>query len=176
MDEMLTSLLLGDDRRAAAGPGVKVPSAEIESCDPDTAELKIRIGSNLKSYTLRPLQELYGKGVGKPAVDPEDPDYEPLFLTIEEAIVHHWRSDPELSDQTVLGTLEHLGLKPELEAGDDLLCKHLQFELRMHLSVMDYSRQELRVALRKVAKSVQRHMRVDGPMGYLHFIERYFPE
>jgi hypothetical protein len=54
----------------------------------------------------------------------------------------------------------------------DPLAKQIQFSLRLTLSLNDYSRQEVRQAIRKIAKSVNRHK--NGDRGYLMFVREFF--
>ena len=63
---------------------------------------------------------------------------------------------------------------PEADAGGDPLIEKLQFALRLLLSIQNYSRNDVRSAIRKVAKSVDRHTRLAGPRGYLQFIRGQF--
>ncbi len=63
-------------------------------------------------------------------------------------------------------------MSPEAAAAADVLAARIQLSLRLTLSLNDYSRQDVRHALRKVAKSVARHTRLAGPRGYLTFLRR----
>lgn len=174
MDKDFEKLLRGG-KMPVEGEVVEDLDVRIEFSDAETGEVKVMTDEGPKRYVLKPLEMLYGKGVGKAVVDPQDPAYEPLFMAIEGSIVRHYRTDRRLTDGKVLGALEKMGLKPEGEAGDDVLLKRLQLDMRLTLSMMDYSRQELRAALRKVAKSVERHTKADGPRGYLDFIVQFLP-
>jgi hypothetical protein len=127
-----------------------------------------------RRYALKPLSDLYGAGHNVDTVDPQDDQFMPLFLAIEEAIVRHWEQDnPGLTDGTVALVLDQLGMGPD-SATSDPLAQRIQIQLRLCLSMNDYSRQEVKAALKKVAKSVDRHTRASGPRGYLNFIAQFF--
>ena len=126
-----------------------------------------------RTHALKALTELYGAGQGAATVDPTSPEFMPLFLCIEEGIVRHSRSDQQLTDAKILLALERLGMRPEADAGGDALAHCLQLDLRLLLSLDNYSRQEVRAAIRKIAKSVARHTRDGGPYGYLDFIRKH---
>ena len=98
-----------------------------------------------------------------------------LFLAIEQCIVRCWKDDPSLTDASVQLALDRVALNPEDGSHNDALARQLQFNLRLLLSLHDYSRQDVRSALRKIGKSVSRHTRLAGPRGYLHFIREYVP-
>ncbi len=129
-----------------------------------------------RRYVLKPLAELYGPGDPSKTADPQDDYYMPLFLKIEETIRSCAGHDPRLTDAQVSLTLSNLSVNPESHATGDsqasgyYLTQALQAHLQLLLSVNDYSRSEVRQALRKVNKSVQRHTQRDGPRGYLRFI------
>jgi hypothetical protein len=61
-------------------------------------------------------------------------------------------------------------MSPEAEAAQDELATAVQLKLRLVLSLNDYSRQDVRQALRKVKQSANRHNRDGGRRGYLDFI------
>jgi hypothetical protein len=98
-----------------------------------------------------------------------------LFLSIEETIVREDQTHARLTDAGVTLTLERLAMNPEGDPGADDLARRLQLELRLQLSLNNYSRQEVRSAIRKIGKSVARHTRLAGPRGYLTFIRQYVP-
>jgi len=85
---------------------------------------------------------------------PTDDTFSPLFLAIEQAILNYWRSEPSLTDGQVSLTLDRLGMSPEAVHSDDLLAMYVQRDLRLLLSLNNYSRQEIRSAIRKIGKSV----------------------
>ncbi|MFI5381762.1 MAG: hypothetical protein ACHRHE_20895 [Tepidisphaerales bacterium] len=51
--------------------------------------------------------------------------------------------------------------------------EQIQLSLRMALSLNDYSRQDVKQAIRKILKSVDRHTKAAGQRGYLDFIHKY---
>jgi len=126
-------------------------------------------------YTLKALRELYAPGTDTPSVDPQDDRYMALFMAIEEEIAKYYQGeDPGLTDGSVGLTLDQLAMDPESPPADDMLAQKISVALRLCLSFNDYSRQEVRAALRKVKKSVDRHSKVDGRRGYLDFIVEFF--
>jgi hypothetical protein len=140
----------------------------------DSGRIEVNTPQGTRELTLRPLAELYGAGTGRPTIDPEDEPFIPLFLAIEQTIVREDQKGPaRLTDGGVALTLDRLAMNPEGDPGIDPLARHLQLELRLQLSLNDYSRQEVRGALRKIGKSVVRHTRLAGPRGYLSFIREY---
>ena len=66
-----------------------------------------------------------------------------------------------------------MSLDPAGEPGQDALRRRLQLALRLLLSLNDYSRQEVKTALRTIARSVARHKSLEGRRGYLTFIHEY---
>ena len=151
-----------------------VPQQKVRFVDPHAGQIEIQTSSGPKPYTLRPLSELYGQGTGSATIDPKDERFEPLLMAIELPIKHH-DLDQGLSDGAVSIVLERLAMTPEAEPGADELARQIQLSLRLVLSLNDYSRQDVKGAIRKIAKSVTRHTRSDGPRGYLDFIQKYVP-
>ena len=137
-----------------------------------TLEIERPDGEPVK-HTLMPLKELYAPGTDSPSVDPQDDRYMPLFLAIETEIAQYYDEVPTLTDGTVGLVLDQLALSPEAPTPDPL-AQQIQMVLRFCLSFNGYSRQEVRAALRKVRKSVERHSKVDGRRGYLDFIVKFF--
>lgn len=161
------------DRIVAAGGdiGKGVP---MELLDTETGEFEIPTPSGPFRYILKPLQDLYGKGYGGPSVKPEDPHYKQLFLTIEQTIAEWDRRNANMRDSRVLLTLEAMSMNPAMACNDNELCRSLQVRLRGLLSGLDYSRTEIKTAIRTIARSVQRHKDTDGIRGYLDFIQAFF--
>jgi hypothetical protein len=122
-------------------------------------------------YKLIPLEALYGAGNG-PSVDEMDDVYMPLLRCIEEEIVRFDEMREPLTDAAVALALRELSSNPERPSAD-ALARSIQTSLRLNLSLNDYSRQEVRQAIRKIEKSVMRHK--NGSRGYLEFIEEYVP-
>ena len=168
MDQALIDLTTDSGKHTLA-PG-ETTTTRITFINEDSGEVEVETVDGPRNHRLKPLSELYGSGVGAGTVDPTSDQFMALFLSIEEGIVRHYRSDPGLTDATVLLALDRLGMEPECEPRGDELIRHLQLELRLLLSLKDYSRQEVRAAIRKIAKSVARHTRLAGPRGYLSFI------
>ncbi|HEY2586970.1 MAG TPA: hypothetical protein VGI81_14590 [Tepidisphaeraceae bacterium] len=142
--------------------------------DAATGEIIVDQAGEERRYAIKPLSDLYGPGHDVDTVDPQDDRFMPLFLAIEEAIVRHWEQDnPGLTDGTVALTLDQLGMGPD-STTQDPLAQRIQLQLRLCLSMNDYSRQEVKAALKKVGKSVDRHTRAGGPRAYLNFIAQFF--
>lgn len=128
---------------------------------------------------LRPLGDLYGSGTGAASVDLADERFQPLGIAIEGAIVRYKDERRDLTDGQVLLSLNQLAMNPEADlssAAADDLARYLQNELRLALSINNYSREDVRHTIRKIVKSVQRHNRLAGRRGYLQFIREFFPE
>jgi hypothetical protein len=96
-------------------------------------------------------------------------------MAIEQEVVRCYRTDSSLTDGAVGLALDLLTTNPEDNVQHDSLAHRIQLELRLLLSLNDYSRDEVRKALRKVRKSVYRHTRHDGRRGYLDFLCDYLP-
>ncbi len=132
----------------------------------------VTIDGQEHTYTIKPLAELYGRGVDAATFDPASNEYAPLCLAIEESIVRYKSSCGNLRDAQVLLALDRLGINPEAKTDPQDVASAIQRSVRMCLSVNNYSRRDVQRALRKIAKSVQRHTRADGPYGYLRFIAK----
>jgi|SRR6266545_3471713 len=172
MDQALIDLTTGPDTNLLAGSTI---TTKITFVDDASGIVEVQTPQGPKTHELKPLGTLYGTGPRAATVDPTDKQYMPLFLAIEQGMVRHYRSDPYLTDAKVLLALERLAMSPETDPAGDALVRHLQYELRLLLSLKDYSRQDVRAALRKIAKSVARHTRLAGPDGYLTFIRDHVP-
>lgn len=170
MDTELANLIGLD-----AGEGHRTKQrGNVKFADTSAGTLEIVRPEGPVSYTLKPLKDLYAAGDNAPSVDPQDERYMPLFLAIEAEIAQYYEHDaPSLTDGVVGLVLDQLSLSPEA-SNPDPLARRVQTSLRFCLSLNDYSRQEVRAALRKVRKSVDRHSRVDGRRGYLDFIVEFF--
>ena len=159
MDQTLIDLL------TAAGKNESIDS-DIRIIDGRAGEIEFDGVGGPTKYTLKPLGELYGSGRGFSSADPLNKAYESLFYTIERSILTYYESDENLSDGIVGLTLDRMGVNPACDPRDDELCRCLQFDLRLFLSLENYSKQEVRQAFRTISRSVQRH---SG--NYLEFIE-----
>ena len=174
MDEQLKALLEFEDISA----GVTTLETQIRFIDAETGELELLRGEDdptPRRHRLKPLSELYGQGKSDASVDPQSEDYMPLFLAIEQEFVRCYRLNPSLTDGIVGLALDLLAMNPEGNVQHDSLARCIQLELRLLLSLNDYSREEVRQALRKVRKSVDRHTHRDGRRGYLDFLCDHLP-
>jgi hypothetical protein len=168
MDQQLIDLI-GSGKKGKAEAGITFLDA------PGEIDVKGVGEGNSSRYALKPLKELYAPGTDSPSVDPQDEQYMPLFLEIESQIARYYRQDdPGLTDGSVGLTLDQLSMDPESPPAGDLLARRIALGLRLCLSLNAYSRQEVRAALRKVKKSVDRHSKIDGRRGYLNFIVEFF--
>jgi hypothetical protein len=124
------------------------------------------------THKLRPLHELYSNE----EVNSLDEDRRlSLLYAIEGAIKRFYEGEPELTDGAVIRALEKLTMKPEIFDDDDALLKRIRCELRLKLSANNYSRDEVRQALRKILGSAKRHNDREGRRGYLDFVMEYVP-
>jgi len=130
------------------------------------------VDEQLQNQTIKPLAELYGKGTGLENADTSDPRMLALLMPIEESFVNAYAENPSLTDGAVLGALDRLCMSPEGPTGHDVLAAKVQLMLGITLSVNDFSRQDVRHALRKVKQSVVRHNKLGGTRGYLNFIAK----
>ena len=165
MDEQLKSIII--DRPDAR--------TVIEFSNPATGEVRLLpspTATSGQTHTLKPLAELYGAGTGLESVELTDDRFMPLLMSIEETFVDAFRADHSLSDGAVLTALDRLCMTPEADVRNDRLALSVQAGLRLTLSLNDYSRQDVRHALRKVKQSVARHTRLAGTQGYLTFIRQ----
>jgi len=153
--------------------GKKKRKGDLEYLD-YSGRIEVKGPDGVKEYTLKPLKDLYAPGTDTPSVDPQDERYIPLFLGIEGTIAGYYEDEPGLTDGAVGLTLDQLAMDPDSTPAGDDLAREIAVELRLCLSLWDYSRQEVRAALRKVRKSVERHSKIDGRRGYLDFIVKFF--
>ncbi|HUU90268.1 MAG TPA: hypothetical protein VM238_03555 [Phycisphaerae bacterium] len=171
MDSTLVELM------KAAGPpdGPERESWEsvLEFLDEDSGAIEVDTPDGPQRHVLKPLGQLFGNGHGVSSIDPADEVFMPLLLAIEESVLDCYREDPGLIDGRVSLALSRLAMRPD-DPTDEVLYRHIQLRLRLLLSLNDYSRQEVRWALRKIDKSVRRHSRIDGLRGYLDFIRDQF--
>lgn len=169
MDQALKDMVAAD-----RGPDASRVETEYRFIDLDSGEIEIDLASGPIRYTLKPLRDLYGQGQGGPTVSPQDERYQSLFMSIEQEIAAYDDKAERLTDGLVQLTLERMSMDPAAECGQDALCSHLQAQLRFLLSLKDYSRQELKTALRTIARSVARHKNMEGRRGYIEFIHEFF--
>ena len=169
MDETLLKLLETLDGKGDADGRSQV---EISVLDDAADEIQLSHGDQKMVYALKPLGELYGRG-NSGTVDPQNETFMPLFLCIEEEIAKFDANEVQLNDATVMLALNRLSMNPE-EQTDDALIRRIQMALRMNLSLNNYARQEVRQAIRKIGKSVDRHSEGGRGRGYLKFIHGFF--
>jgi hypothetical protein len=175
MDAQFKALLESDEAPSADAKAIQ---AQIRVIDPVTGEVELLHGEDdpaPRRYTLKPLSELYGQDKPDASADPQSEHCLSLLLTIEQHVVHCYRLNPSLSDGAVRLSLDLLAMSPESNVQHDSLASGIQSQLRLLLSFNDYSRVEVRHALRKVRKSVERHTRSGGQRAYLDFISEYVP-
>jgi hypothetical protein len=171
MDEVLTQRF--ENAAGEIGSDSTDLSIQIRFLDDDGA-IEIVDGDRTETYQLKPLAELYGAGNVAPAVDPQNDTFRPLFMCIEEEIVKCDGMDRRLTDAAATLALSRLSMNPDGPCDDDLLARRIQMALRMTLSLNNYSRQEVRTAIRKVGKSVDRHSEGGRGRGYLDFVRQCF--
>jgi hypothetical protein len=169
MDATLLKLF-GDETDGMAQRS-KTLGVEIDFIDETTGQIELVHPDRREPYTLKPLGELYGPG-NSGTVDPQSHTFMPLFLCIEEEIAKFDANEKRLDDAEVSLALNSMGMSPEAPSADPLI-QHVQCALRMNLSLNNYSRQELRQALRKIGRSVDRHMEGGRGRGYLNFIQQF---
>jgi hypothetical protein len=163
-----------DFKEALRTPGHPI-HAWIKTHFPECAPPEPQPAKALPIAAGKPLPELYGKGTGFPSVDEFNPVFQPLLEGIEIAIVeYNEEHESDLMDADVDLALDRLTLNPEANVSDCQLALFVQNELRLILSENDYSRDEVKQALRKVLRSVQRHTKIAGVNGYLKFIRQQF--
>lgn len=167
MDQTLIDLLKQD--RNSKGD----VDTNIRILDGRTGEIEFGSQGRVTKYMLKPLADLYGPGRGFSSVDPLNPEYEELMNGIEHSILEYYDTDDGLTDGLVSLVVDRMGVNPACDPHDDELCRCLQFDMRMLLSLNNYSKQEVRQAFRVVSKSVQRHTKMAGITGYLEFIQRH---
>ena len=169
MDDALIKRM---DEIAGKPASVGEHAVKISHVDDVKGEIALVFGDQEERYALKPLNELYGGG-NSGTVDPQNETYMPLFLCIEEEIARFDAMDGRLNDGTVTLALNRLSMSPD-EPTEDPLIRRIQFGLRMNLSLNNYSRQEVRQAIRKIGKSAERHSEGGRGRGYLNFIEEFF--
>lgn len=129
-------------------------------------------------------------------MEPSDESID-LLQNLEFSIATMWRAHPEMNDYTGLRAYEaairhyrdeergHTPKPPALSGLDaitfDSLKEMCEFRLGRggssgeELPIQPVSLEKLVAALRKLAKSVERHTRMDGKQGYLTFIDGFLP-
>jgi hypothetical protein len=146
------------------------------SVDRDNAasnQVTLNLPDGPSPYTLKLLDQLYETRPEISSIDPQDREYIPLLLAIEGAIADAYRANASVTDGHVMLALKPLSMNPAAPCGNDPLCQAIQLSLRLCLSMNPYSKQEVKLALRKVIQSVQRHTRLAGTQGFVTFIIDY---
>ncbi|PKL75931.1 MAG: hypothetical protein CVV27_12850 [Candidatus Melainabacteria bacterium HGW-Melainabacteria-1] len=166
MSDPTLKQLLADKGLSAAvqEPGVSHAMGLLLSQEYQLTESGELVLPDESKLTLKPLAELYAEA--KPAA--KDDEIMALCMAMEYAVAFFDHDhDHGLNDGDVIRVLEKLSLKPEtsFEGVGGLLLAHL----RLELSLGEYSRADVRQAVRKILRSAQRHSKGD-PRGYLGFI------
>lgn len=137
--------------------------------------VSVSCGEKTIEYDLKPLQELYGPETAQPtAVKLTDSRYFEVLYAIEGAIKRLYQDMPDLTDSSVILVLEKMSAKPEF-VDNSPVSRTIHQNLRLQLSMTDYSRNEVRQSIRQVLKSAKRHKGISGIRGYLDFIVQYVP-
>ncbi|GJQ24640.1 MAG: hypothetical protein HRU72_02940 [Planctomycetia bacterium] len=127
-------------------------------------------------YKLKQLNELFSPGNDKtPVIVWKDQRYMPLLYTIERAIKKVYEEcSYRLTDSDVIPALKALAVKSE-SVSKNSISKSINQELRLQLSTNDFSRQEVKMAIRRILNSAERHNKHRGLRGYLDFIVKCVP-
>ena len=125
-------------------------------------------------YTFKDLEQLYSgdQEFDYQSTDWNDDRYLPLLMNIESAITAVYRADPTLKDKQVIAVLERLTTKPKMSLPNPSAVS-IQDNLKLTLSLYNFSRREVIGALKRVLKSAKRHHKLDGSRGYLDFVKGY---
>lgn len=170
MDQILIDLFL-----SAAPPADKKDSeAALRIVDEETGEIEIDSPDGAKKYFLKPLTDLFCSGSGASSIDWKDKRFIPLLFCVEEEIINIDNASTGMTDGLVGLTLDRMAINPATAAGNDPICRRIQLALRIQLSMNNYSKQEVKLAIRKIAKSVELHSSHAGIRGYLDFIHKQF--
>lgn len=155
--------------------GIKGFQYSIEFSENKDGLIKVIADKGESIYQLKELPELYATEQSLSFdIDWDNAHYLSLLNTIEGAIRYIDDSNTELTDTKVIFSLEELVSKPGLKS-NDIIVKGINQRLRFQLSFSDYTRKEVRRALKKVLKSAKRHNRIGGIRGYLDFIMQFIP-
>lgn len=163
-DSDLKQQLLDKGLLQPQAPGVSRAIAFLSGDDVGISEAGELALPGDERYALKAIGELYAEAKS-PGGENEQMA---LTMAIEYAIAffdHH--NDHGLRDDETIRILEKLSMKPETAlSGFGAL---IQAYLRLELSLDDYSRADLRQAVRRALRSAQRHSKGD-PRGYLNHI------
>jgi hypothetical protein len=122
-------------------------------------------------YQLKPFEELYAEQESRNNTKEE---LMSLLYQIERTIKEYDTENYGLTDSSVILALEQLSMKPEAPAQSEFL-RNITNNLRMFMSMHNFSRNELRQGINRVLRSARRHNKVDGTRGYLDFIIEHVP-
>jgi len=125
-------------------------------------------------HRLKPMQELFDGEGHRLRIDGREDRYRSLLMAIETPIVNVYRARPVLKDKDVISALGEVIRFLDAEPIGSL-GKEVHRWLRVCLSLNAHTRQETLAALECVLKSVKLHKSIDGPQGYLDFIDGFVP-
>jgi hypothetical protein len=151
----------------------KKVAESISDVDEIKGEIEIKGKDGITRYKLMPLEQLYAPDNSTMSINWEDDYYLPLLYCIESEIVDYYNKDATLTDGLVALTLDRMCANPAIAPKGDVLLQRLQMALQLELSLEDYTKFEVKQALRKILKSVERHSAVSGVTGYLDFIRKH---
>jgi hypothetical protein len=116
-------------------------------------------------YELKPIRDLY---MQKPE-NKSSNHYLSLLEAIEGAIKRYSSENYDVTDSQLIGILDKLSMKPELEINDPV-AKEINKQIKFELSMSGYSRDDLRQAIRKILKSAQKLANHSNNRSYIDFI------
>ena len=119
MDSEIISLFDGLAKNME--PGKLQTVAKLAIIDDSTGELEITIGDVAHRRVVKPLKDLYGRGINAPTLELTSDEYRPLLMEIERSITEFDRRRSRLTDATVASTLNRMGINPESPSGSDEL-------------------------------------------------------
>jgi hypothetical protein len=167
LNDIFSSFGQWDD--IAAVNDQKEASFSLDFSKDEKGLIKISSEKEVISFKLKPLNDLYNESIK----DDSNTHVEPLLFAIETAIRNYDKNEEQLTDSRIMNTLEKLSMKPEMESSDPLLTL-ISLQIRLQLSLGDYSRANVRHALRKIGKSAKLHNEA-GKRGYIDFIYKFLP-
>jgi len=175
MDKELKEKLDKIKKLKHIGKGTKGFQYSVEFSENKDGVIKVIANKGELTYQLKELPELYAPEQSFSLdIHWDDDYYISLLNTIEGTISYIDDSNTGLTDAKVIYSLEELVFRPAIKS-NDIIIKEINERLRFQLSISDYTRSEVRGALRKVLKSAKRHNRTGGIRGYLDFIMQFFP-
>jgi len=138
--------------------------------------IKIESAKGDFTHKLKPLNELFSQENSKiTEINWKDQYYLNLLYAIERAIKRIYEGTYyRITDSDVIPVLETLAMKPETVNNNSVL-KAINQELRLQLSMNNYSRHEVKMAIRKILNSAKKHNKQGGLRGYLGFVLKYVP-